>query len=144
MPEINQISRDNVVATTTDFIDCPETYFNVKEQHFDNVITLHIEGRLNAAGGGGGRFRFTGPVGAVIQGHADVDNGQPQYFNAFEVAFGGAGLGNGNHKFKIFAVIQIGQNTGKVQLQIALNSAQGNLTMGRTQILAMKESADFE
>ena len=141
--EINQISRTNVIATDVAFVPCPETYFNITQQFTERGFTLEIEGRINAQGGGGGRFQFVGPAGAQIQGHADIDNGAPVFFSGFSTPVGGA-IANGNHKFKVFAVVEAGVNTGLIQLQIALNTAQGSLTLGRTMIRAMAESANFE
>lgn len=141
---VNQISRDDVVAGSTSFVDAPEVVAQVSVNELQAGITLEIEGRINVQGGGGGRIQFTGPAGAQIQGHADVDNGAPAFFSGFGTPIGGA-IGNGNHKFRVWAVVQTGDNQGPIQLQIALNSQPGaaQLTLGRTSIRAERENASF-
>lgn len=149
MPEINQIAMEPFVVSSAVFEDAPETYFNVSNQYFNRRFTLEIEGRITASLLGGGRIQFTGPAGATIQGHAELDNGPPAFFNGFGVPVGGgfAIVPNGNHKFRIWAIVESGNNPGLIQLQFALGLAPpvgSSLTQGRTQIRAMIESASFE
>lgn len=141
---IVQISRENLVVDTVAFVSAPETYFNVPEDQVNNGFIMKIEGRINAAGGGGGRIQFLGPAGSSIQGHASIDNGAPAFFGGFETPVGGA-IGNGNHKFEVWAVVLLGSTPGAVQLQVGLNSQPGSatVTLGRTSIEADREQGSF-
>jgi hypothetical protein len=140
-----QFSRENLVVESTTFENHPEVYVTFSQQETEAGFVLEIEGRVNVQGGGGGRLQFTGPSGAVIQGHASLDNGAPVFFAGFDSPIGGA-IGNGNHCFKIWALLLMGVNPGPVQLQAALNSQPGgaSMTVGRTAIEAKKERATFD
>jgi len=142
---IAQISREDVMVDTVAFINAPEIYFNVPQDQTGNAFKMEIEGRINVAGGGGGRLQFTGPAGAQIQGHGYIDNGAPAFFSGFESPIGGAGVGNGNHRFRVWALVQTGSTPGSIQLQIGLNSQPGSasMTLGRAAIEATRESASF-
>lgn len=148
MPEINQIAMEPFVVSSSAFEDAPETYFSVTNQFLNRRFTLEIEGRIQAALLGGGRIQFTGPSGATIEGHAELDNGPPVFFAGFGVPIGGgvAVVPNGNHKFRIWAIVESGNTPGLIQLQFALGllpPGGASLTQRRTQIRAMIESASF-